>query len=580
MTEPPGSYNLVLLPGNYIVVEERKSTHDQRYPMLGVAGAVSISTAIADELGIGTWGYALEMESGGAHAGNNFGNWPKYADLSITKTDSPTTVALSRSSASSRELDYTIPVTNSGPGVANSVVVTDTLDPDVSTISDLKIDNVVPDASAWSYSPTTRVLTVNLGNMAASTTKTITFQVLVAYNPTDQAYWWNLGGGGAATAPANYATTNDLNNFVSVAASATTPDNDLLDNTYWQPTAVNIGGLLPAIKIVKTTRAYDGVTFGDGVLVHAGSEVLWRYTVQIDPDVLNPAGLSIYGVTVTDDNGTPDDGVEENGDETADDFIATRVSTTGGDTDNVLEPGEIWTYEATGTAVAGTYDEESGDPIGYANVGTATGDNSPATGIQATTDTDDSSYFGSDPAINIDKVTNGDDGLFIHVGDAITWTYTVTNTGNVPLSGVWVDDDMLVANPVLQAKTATTGDPDDDGLLDLDEAWIYTATGVATANDPAWLREHRHRLRHRPGRRRGRGLRRLELHRLGPGDQHRQGDQRRRRPLHPRRRRDHLDLHRDQHRQRAALRRLGRRRHARRQPGAAGQDCNHRRPRR
>ena len=82
-------------------------------------------------------------------------------------------------------------------------------------------------------------------------------------------------------------------------------------------------------------------------------------------------------------------------------------------------------------------------------------------------------------------MTNGDDGLFIHVGDAITWTYTVTNTGNVPLSGVWVDDDMLVANPVLQAKTATTGDPDDDGILDLDEAWIYTATGVATANDPA-----------------------------------------------------------------------------------------------
>ena len=124
-------------------------------------------------------------------------------------------------------------------------------------------------------------------------------------------------------------------------------------------------------------------------------------------------------------------------------------------------------------------------------------------------------------------MTNGDDGLFIHVGDAITWTYTVTNTGNVPLSGVWVDDDMLVANPVLQAKTATTGDLDDDGLLDLDETWIFTATGVATANDPASAYEN-------TGTAYGTGpaddevddSRRLELLRLGPGDQHRQGDQR------------------------------------------------------
>jgi hypothetical protein len=40
------------------------------------------------------------------------------------------------------------------------------------------------------------------------------------------------------------------------------------------------------------------------------------------------------------------------------------------------------------------------------------------------------------PSIFIDKVTNGADGLNILAGQPITWTYKVSNIGNVPLSGV------------------------------------------------------------------------------------------------------------------------------------------------
>ena len=91
------------------------------------------------------------------------------------------------------------------------------------------------------------------------------------------------------------------------------------------------------------------------------------------------------------------------------------------------------------------------------------------------TDTDDSCYTGIPNPIHITKVTNGADGLNIPVGTPITWTYTVTNTGIYALRSVTVTDDRSVI-PVRQS-----GDTHNLGKLDLDETWIYTATGTAAA---------------------------------------------------------------------------------------------------
>ena len=57
---------------------------------------------------------------------------------------------------------------------------------------------------------------------------------------------------------------------------------------------------------------------------------------------------------------------------------------------------------------------------------------------QAVTDTDPSHYFGTVSAIDIKKSTNGQDadaapGVLVPVGDPVTWTYVVTNPGNVPI---------------------------------------------------------------------------------------------------------------------------------------------------
>jgi hypothetical protein len=153
----------------------------------------------------------------------------------------------------------------------------------------------------------------------------------------------------------------------------------------------------------------------------------------------------------------------------SDDKLGT-ITSFSGDTDNdsLLDLNETWTYTKTGTAVAGD----------YSNIGTVTG--SFTDGLDKTetvTDDDPSSYFGANPGIAINKLTNGFDGKTILEGSAITWTYAVTNTGNVALSNVAVSDDKL------GTITSFSGDTDNDSLLDLNETWTYTKTGTAVAGN-------------------------------------------------------------------------------------------------
>ena len=63
--------------------------------------------------------------------------------------------------------------------------------------------------------------------------------------------------------------------------------------------------------------------------------------------------------------------------------------------------------------------------------------------------------------------------LLIPQGSPVSWIYTVTNTGNVPLSNVKVTDDKGVV-PVYNS-----GDTNLDGKLDLTESWVYSANGTA-----------------------------------------------------------------------------------------------------
>jgi uncharacterized repeat protein (TIGR01451 family) len=61
-------------------------------------------------------------------------------------------------------------------------------------------------------------------------------------------------------------------------------------------------------------------------------------------------------------------------------------------------------------------------------------------------------------------------------GDALTWRFTVSNTGDAALSHITVTDSVSGVTP-----TYVSGDTNSDGKLDLGESWIYQATGSAVS---------------------------------------------------------------------------------------------------
>ncbi len=153
-----------------------------------------------------------------------------------------------------------------------------------------------------------------------------------------------------------------------------------------------------------------------------------------------------------------------------------------GDNDDLLEVGETWGYTATHTVTQDEIDSNGGGDGLLENTATA---DSAETGE----DTDGADVpIDLNPAINIDKVTVfgstfGDGLTGIHVGDAIGWRYTVTNTGNVALSDVVVRDDHGTPGDTSDDFFATyvSGDTDNDSKLDLTETWIFTANGTAVS---------------------------------------------------------------------------------------------------
>jgi LruC domain-containing protein len=244
--------------------------------------------------------------------------------------------------------------------------------------------------------------------------------------------------------------------------------------------------LNPAVSIAKYTngQAADDPDGADVPEIKPGDTVTWTYVVTNTGQVR----VANTYISVTDDQigVTPAYDHEING-----------------NGDSVFDPGEVWLYKATGVAVdlttppAGvkvtqgvcTHNQTQPARTAYVNQGTAS--------IPGASSTAKSSYCNPlQPAISIEKYTNGQaasdpDGADvpqIKPGDTVTWTYVVTNTGNVPVpaANVSVTDDQTGVTPAFDHVKSGNADT----IFDPGEVWVYVASGVAVnlSNPPAGVK--------------------------------------------------------------------------------------------
>ena len=210
-----------------------------------------------------------------------------------------------------------------------------------------------------------------------------------------------------------------------------------------------------SIAIEKSTNGLDSDE-APGAQILDGDPVGWNYAVT------NTSGTMLINLFVGDDQGVTVD--------------------CGGGSNMIdqLAPGETFNCTATGFAQEGPY-TNIGSVTGTPAVEDPdTGELTPIPGVDDVTADDPSNYFGGDPAITVEKATNGDDadttvGPVLALGDLVTWTYVVENTGNVALTNVQVNDSDASVS-VICPPNGTNEIP----LLTVGQSVVCEATGSAT----------------------------------------------------------------------------------------------------
>lgn len=218
----------------------------------------------------------------------------------------------------------------------------------------------------------------------------------------------------------------------------------------------NVLVLAPAINLEK--RVDKGV-------VYDGDTVTYTY------EATNPGFVPLEDVTVTDDAGPG---------------TCSPVTFVGGDTDgnNALNRGELWEYTCTTTLV------KTGSATAPQVVdNTATVEGTPVIGSETDAPiTDDATarVIVIDPQISLSKVADPTE-VRLPDGAQVTWTVSITNTGDTALYNVLVTDD--TCSPMVYQS----GDAGDNGIMDVGEVWFYecfadvntdtTNTASVTAND-------------------------------------------------------------------------------------------------
>ncbi|SFP43023.1 DUF7507 domain-containing protein, partial [Qipengyuania nanhaisediminis] len=267
-------------------------------------------------------------------------------------------------------------------------------------------------------------------------------------------------------------TTGD---FETVLISSQTDSGEII-----QVDPIGNKPLQPSIDLVKEVpQIIDGSGLnGLGGADDAGDQVVYLFTVTNDGE------LDLTDVELTDPNIDADSLV--------------RLADVIGDNDDILEVGEKWAYTAVHTVTQDELDSNGDDspdgPDGDID-NTATVVAQSSAGQVSASDNEDAPLLqipGIEVLKTVSSVEDGADydatGQVDSAGDVINYSLTIANTGNYALSGVTMTDKVeayatVDATPVEDGSGNNIGDLDQDGLLDVNEIWEYTASYTVTQED-------------------------------------------------------------------------------------------------
>jgi uncharacterized repeat protein (TIGR01451 family) len=328
------------------------------------------------------------------------------------------------------KLTYRLTIKNTGNADATGQSVTD----DLSSVLAHAAWNGDAAASSGSAAFSSPNLTWSGITIAANGgTATLTFSVTLA------STGWTAG----TTDLPNTAVEADSTNCPSAAGAAPECSAD---------TTVTTGTDLRITKSVDPTTIPGGSDSSVSytlVVSNAGNGATTTDVVVYDHDF--PAFYAISGVVCSPTNGTCD---------------AAHLTGAGIDLGS-LAGGASVTITVSGTASPNNTTDVGAHP----NTAYACDTAAEATCVHASATI--TVTLTHDPAIHIVKTASTN--LLAYPGGPVTYTYAVTNTGNVPLSNVTVVDDKC-SNVVFDS-----GDANENGLLDLTETWMFHCTMTITA---------------------------------------------------------------------------------------------------
>ncbi|WP_344116980.1 DUF7507 domain-containing protein, partial [Nocardioides marmoribigeumensis] len=204
----------------------------------------------------------------------------------------------------------------------------------------------------------------------------------------------------------------------------------------------------PELDLQKTVTTKNGTRPGVETLdIASGDEVKYLYKVSNPSNVGNPPGAALYDVsTITDDNRTPGD--------PSDDFTVALTGLTDVDGD-----GQADDLAAGGVAYGEKVMTITVPQVGtYTNTAAVRGYTFPGDDTLPLTDSDTAAVRVTSvpaPAIDVEKDVSVDGGATWKDADTLAgaptvaersnvkYRFTVTNTGNVPLSSLTLSDDKL-----------------------------------------------------------------------------------------------------------------------------------------